>query len=224
SAEENKEACKEGNAQACLEEAKSFVRINKKEEAIKLLEENCFSRKDGPSCQFWRDFMIADGNVEKANNIMTTSCDFGVAIGCYELAWKLKKEQKSAESVTYFDKACQLGEEKSCYELGLHHLKYDRKRSLDYLISSCRGYHRQACDLREKVDKYFVQKKKCLDDNDPQACFLIASFEQDYGDKSLALKQYKKACSLGNKLACNIIKTDARVKELKKSGNSIDTI
>lgn len=224
SAEENKEACDKGNARACLEEAKSFVRINKKEEAIKLLEDNCYNKKDGASCQFWRDFMIAEGNVEKANTVMTTSCDFGVALGCHELGWKAKKEQRSGESITFFDKACELGEEKSCYELGLHHLKFNRKRSLDYLISSCRGYHRQACDLRDKVEKFFEEKKKCDDESDPQACFLIASFEQDYGDKSLALKQYKKACDLGNNLACNIVKTDEKVKELKKNGNVIDTI
>lgn len=224
SAEDNKEACEKGEARACLEEAKSFARINKKAEAIKLLEDNCYNKKDGPSCQYWRDFMLAENDVDKANSIMKTSCDFGVALGCHELAWKFKKEQKNAESLTYFDKACELGEEKSCYELGLHHLKYDRERSLNYLISSCRGYHRQACDLRDKVEKYLEQKKKCLNENDAQACFLMASFEQDYGDKLLALEQYKKACELGNNLACNIVKTDAKVKELKKSGNSIDTI
>lgn len=222
--DENKEACENGDPKACLEEAKTFVRINVQDKAEKLLEKNCYELKDGESCQYWRDLKIAEGSVESADKIMEQSCEFKVGVGCHEMAWKYKKEKNISQSLIYFDRACQLGEEKSCYELGLHHLKYDREKSMNYLISSCQGYHRQACDLKDKVEKYFIQKKACLEDNEGKACFLMASFEQDYGDKLKAMKEYQKACDMGYGLACNIVKTQEKVKEMKEKGDVVDTI
>lgn len=222
--EEIKESCQSGDPRACLDQAKSYIRINDIEEAKKLLENGCFTIKHGPSCQYWRDLSVEQGDVEKADHIMKKSCEFGVSTGCYEWAWKLKKKGVSGESTTFFDKACELGEEKSCYELGLHHLKFNRQRSLDYLTKSCKGYHRQACDLKEKVEKYFEHKEKCEKQSDGQSCFLMASFEQDYGQKALAFEQYKKACDMGYRLACNIVERKIKIDEMKERGNRIDTI
>ena len=223
-AEDIKEACSKGEPRACLEQAKSMARINQISEAEKLLEKGCYVDKHGPSCQFWRDLNVEKGEIAKANTIMTEGCQFKVALSCYEWAWHLKREDKLGDALPFFDKACKLGEEKSCYELALHHLKFNRQRSLEYLISSCQGFHRQACDLKEKVDKYFAHKDQCQNEGSGQSCFLMASFEQDYGDKELAFKQYSKACDMGYRLACNIVETDKKVKEMKEKGTRIDTI
>lgn len=223
-AESIKEACENGEPRACLEQAKSMARINQVTEAEKLLEKGCYVDKHGPSCQYWRDLNVEKGEVAKANSIMQNGCDFKVAASCYEWGWHLKREDKLGEALPFFDKACALGEEKSCYELALHHLKFNRERSLEYLISSCQGFHRQACDLKEKVDKFFTHKTKCIEGRDAQSCFLMASFEQDYGDKELAMKQYKKSCEMGYRLACNIVETEKKVKEMKAKGTRIDTI
>ncbi|MCF8059798.1 MAG: hypothetical protein K9K67_10905 [Bacteriovoracaceae bacterium] len=222
--EEIKESCQRGDAVACLDQAKTFVRINDLAQAEKLLEDGCYKSKHGPSCQFWRDLYVDKGDSVKAEKIMLQSCEFKVAIGCYEYAWKLKKSDEIGKALTYFDKACEFGEEKSCYELALHHLKYDREKSLNYLISSCRSYHRQACDLKEKVEKYFVHQKKCKEESDGQSCFLMASFEQDYGQKDQAMEQYKKSCDMGYRLACNIVEREKKIKEMKEKGTRIETI
>lgn len=223
-AEDIKEACAGGDTRACLEQAKALARINDISQAEKLLEKGCYIDKHGPTCQFWRDLNVEKGEITKANTIMQQGCDFKVAASCYEWGWHLKREDRLSEALPFFDKACELGEEKSCYELALHHLKYNRERSNEYLISSCQGFHRQACDLKDKVDKYFAHKKQCYEDNSAQSCFLMASFEQDYGDKELALKQYQKACDMGYRLACNIVETDKKVKEMKEKGQRVDTI
>ncbi len=222
--DETKEACADGDVRACLEQAKALSRTNQIAEAEKLLEKGCYLNKDGATCQFWRDLNVDKGEVSKADTIMQQSCNFGVAAGCHEWAWKTKKEDGMAQAIPFFDKACELGEEKSCYELALHHLKYNRKRSQDYLILSCQSFHRQACDLKEKVEKYFSHKEKCNTESNPHSCFLMASFEQDYGDIGLALKQYQKACDLGYRLACNIIEKKKKVRELKEKGTRIETI
>lgn len=222
--EETKEACEDGDVRACLEQAKGLARINQISESEKLLEKGCYLKKHGASCQFWRDLNVEKGNIDKADEIMKQGCEFGVAVSCYEWAWKLKKKDGMAQGITFFDKACELGEEKSCYELALHHLKFNRTRSQEYLISACQSFHRQACDLKEKVDKYFEHKDKCLNATDAHSCFLMASFEQDYGDKERALKEYQKACDLGYRLACNIVEKEKKVRELKERGTRIDTI
>lgn len=222
--EETKEACSSGDVRACLEQAKAYARINQVDEAEKLLEQSCYLKKHGSSCQFWRDLNVEKGNIDKADTIMKQGCEFGVALSCHEWAWKTKKNESMAKALPFFDKACELGEEKSCYELALHHLTYNRKRSQEYLISACQNFHRQACDLKEKVEKYFIHKDKCDNATDAHSCFLMASFEQDYGDKELALKQYQKACDLGYRLACNIVEKEKKVRELKEKGNRIETI
>lgn len=223
-AQQTNKACQTGNVKACLEEARSLVRINNIEKANQLLEKNCYTMKDGQSCQFWRDTMINSGETDFANKIMETSCEKDVAIGCHEIAWRLRRMNKNGESLIYFKKACRLQEEKSCYELGLYHLKYNREESLQHLISACKLYHRQGCDLKEKLEKYYEHKKKCDEDKVPLACFLIASLEHDLGDKELALKQYQYACKLGNSQSCDIINTLEKTKKIRKSGDKIETL
>jgi len=222
--EEIKSQCANGEQSSCLELAKGLTRLGSVDRAEEILKKSCYEQRYGDSCQFWRDIALEKEEYQKVEEIMNHSCDIGIAIGCYELAWKYKKADSLEKAIPFFDKACELGEEKSCYELGMHHLKFNRERSLTYLNESCKGYHRQACDLKEKVEKFFTHKQECNRDNSPRSCFLIASFEQDYGDRSKAMDGYRKACKMGYQLACNIVKREDKVRDLREKGEKIETI
>lgn len=218
------QACEDGDQNSCLEVAKQKYQIGAKEESYKILKKGCFEFKHGLSCQQWYNSLLTDSQIAKATEIMIEACEKGVALACHEYAWKLKKA-KDNRYVTYFDKACGMNEAESCYELGKYHLQFNRNRSYDYLKRACYGYHRKACDLRDKVEAYFDAERSCLKEDDSHACFLMASFEFDYGDRTKSFSYYKMACDKGSAHACTFLKRSKAFNDFEKQGQEkLDTI
>ncbi len=218
------QACSDGDQNSCLEVAKQKFVIGAKDQAYTLLKTGCFEAKHGASCQQWYNYLIIDSQIELAEQIMVEACDKNIALACHEYGWKLKKSKKS-EFVKFFDKACTLNEAESCYELGKYHLQFNRNRSFDYLKKACLGYHRRACDLRDKVEAFFDAESECLKKDDAHACFLMASFEFDYGDRQKSLQYYKMACDKGSAHACTFLKRSETFNQFEKEKQEdLDTI
>ncbi len=218
------QSCEAGDQNSCLEVAKQKFAIGAKDQSFAILKKGCFEFKHGLSCQQWYNYLIADSQIELATQIIDEACDKGVGLACHEYGWKLKKA-KNAQFVKYFDKACSLNEAESCYELGKYHLQFNRNRSYDYLKKSCMGYHRRACDLRDKVEAYFDAESECLKKDDAHACFLMASFEFDYGDRQKSLQYYKMACDKGSAHACTFLKRSETFNQFEKDKQKdLDTI
>lgn len=218
------QACSDGDQNSCVEVAKQKFKIGAKDQAFQLLKKGCFEFKHGASCQQWYNFLITDSQVELATKIIIQACDKGVALACHEYGWKLKKS-KNNNYVKFFDKACTLSEPESCYELGKYHLQFNRSRSYDYFKRACLGYHRRACDMRDKIEAYFDAKDECLKKDDAHACFLMASFEFDYGDQDKSIQFYKMACDKGSAHACSVLKRNETFNQYeKKNKKDLDTI
>jgi hypothetical protein len=222
--EVTKSECNNGNSKACLEVAKSLLRISDEEKAIGILSKSCLDQKDAQACGLWHETLISNGSIEEAYKISKDACALNIGLSCHQLAWKYKKENDMARSISFFTKACDNGEEKSCHELGMHHLKFDRKLSYSFFKSACKSYHRQSCDFKEKIEKFFNQQSRCNDKKVPRACFITASFEEDYGDLSLSLKMFKSACQKGSRLACDRVKKKEALQRLKENKEKIETI
>ncbi len=222
--EDTKEACLDGDQESCLLMAKNLWKIADKEKAIKVLKNSCLKEKYSPSCQQLKDFYIQLGQSTKATSLLIETCNEQTPQSCYDLAWSLDKKDEKAQAIKYFNKACEFGVEESCFHLGKLYLKVERILSLDYLKKACDRYHRQACALVKKVESFFLHKEKCLKEKSGQSCFLMASFEQDYGLESLALKAYQESCDYGYQLACNILKDKEARKKLRESGKKVETL
>lgn len=222
--EDTKEACEQGDQDSCLLMAKNFWKISSQDKAYKILEESCLKAKHSPSCQQLKEFYIEDGKIDRANSLLNETCNEDTPQSCYDLAWNLERNKESAEATKYFSKACDYGVEESCFHLGKFYLQVERLLSQDYLKKACDRYHRQACVLLKKVQSYFEHKTKCLEEKSGQSCFLMASFEQDYGLKSVARKAYEQSCEYGYKLACNIVKDLKAREKLRESGQKVDTL
>lgn len=219
-----RQACADGDQNSCVEVAKQKFQIGAKDQAFDLLKKGCYGFKHGQSCQQWYTFLVNESLVDQANEMIVAACDKGVALACHEYGWKLKKA-KNNDYVKFFDKACGLGEPESCYELGKYHLQFNRTRSYDYFKRSCLGYHRRACDLRDKIEAYFDAKDECLKKDDAHACFLMASFEFDYGDREKSIQYYKMACSKGSAHACTFLKRNETFNQFEKDKKKdLDTI
>ncbi len=210
------QACATGDQNSCIEVAKQKYQIGAKDKAYEILSKGCYEFKHGGSCQQWYNFLIQDSNIEKAEEIITKACDQGVSLACHEYGWKLKKA-KDARYVNFFDKACTMSEAESCYELGKYHLQFNRTRSFDYLKKACLGYHRKSCDLRDKVEAYYEAESECLKQDSAHACFLMASFEFDYGDRAKSLTYYKMACDKGSAHACTFLKRSEALNKFEES-------
>jgi len=222
--EDIQQACQDGDQNSCLEISKQKFKIGSKDNSYEILEKSCYEFKHGASCQQWYEYLVLESKVAQAQEMIITACDKGVSLACHEYAWKLKKAQDN-RYVTYFDKACSMNESESCYELGKYHLQFNRTRSYDYLKNACLGYHRKACDLRDKVEAYFDAESECLKRDDAHACFLMASFEFDYGDRKKAFSYYSMACNKGSAHACTFLKRSEAFHQFEKENKKdIDTI
>jgi hypothetical protein len=218
------QACQEGDQNACLEVAKQKFQIGVKEDSFTILKKSCFEHAHGPSCQQWYQYLILESKVTQAQEMILNACEKKIGLACHEYGWILRKN-KDPQFVTYFDKACTQNESESCFELGKHHLQFNRNRSYDYFKKACLGYHRKACDLRDKVEAFFEAESECLKQDDAHACFLMASFEFDYGDRAKSLTYYKMACSKGSAHACTFLKRSEAFNQFEKENKkSLETI
>lgn len=222
--EQAKIDCDAGKPQACLEIAKTYLRIKENDKAYLLLKNSCLSLKHGASCALWHEALINDGDVDEAYKLSEQACSQNIGLSCHQLAWKYKKENNLERSIKFFTRACDNGEAKSCHELGLHHLKFDRKLSYSFFGSACKSYHRQSCDFKEKLDRYFVQEKKCQEEKNARSCFVIASFEEDYGDQLKAMASFASACKIGSRLACDRVEKEKALKKLRNKKERVETI
>lgn len=224
--EQTKSECDEGKVSACVDIAKSYLRLNDRQKAFTILESACLTKKNPEACVMWHEALLDKGEIDQAYEIAQKACSLNVGISCHELAWKYKKENELSRSISFFTKACENGEDKSCHELGLHHMSFNRRLAYSFFESACKAYHRQACDFKEKIERYFSEVKKCDNENKPRACFIVASFEEDYGDKTLSLKLFSKACNKGSRLACDRLKKEKALERLRnqKEEDRIETI
>ncbi len=222
--EDTKEDCFEGDNEACLLMAKNLYKLGQTDESFEVLKRSCSQSKHGPSCIQLKEYYLAGGQIDEAMELLNDTCTPSTPDSCFDLAWNLERDKLHAKANKYFNRACEYGVAEACYHLGQFHLKFERVLSQGYLDKACKRYHRKSCVLLKKVDQYLLHKKKCQEDNSPQSCFLMASFEQDYGDREVAFSVYERSCELGYKLACNIVKTQKTKERLKKSDQRIDTL
>ncbi len=136
------------------------------------------------------------GEFEKAVELYINACNNGVAYACKEVAGLLDigmgVEASHAQAITYYDKACQLKDGESCfnmaniYFLGSHdpEIAPDEHKSFEYHYKSCSFNFGMGCNS------------------------VGVAYENGFGvekNKNMALSYYEKGCKLNTKTACENI-------------------
>lgn len=193
----------------------------KDEEEVKLYLKNlgieyrfgCFKEKKPEVCHLLGDFFEAiNKEFEKASRIYKSNCDdynFGRSChkyGSYSLVGKGGVKQDSEVSHEYFKKACELGEQKACFNdaiLNLYDTQFSRK------------------EKDHKLGISFLNK--CCEANDALCCYYYSSLyitglENGHVEKDLkkAFVYALKSCELGNVQSC------ANVSQMYRRGEGVE--
>lgn len=162
---------------------------------------------------------------DKTLEIFRKGCSLKGGASCYH-AGKFSidafKEPDYSQAMTFYKKACDLGESRGCtalddlYAQG-HTINKRYEGFAKKLAKECRDGDGRACynlgavyakdigDYKAKlVRKYY---EKACDLGDGQGCFNLGTMNQSTGEREIAAKYYQKACELGNKPGCAIAKT-----------------
>jgi len=141
----------------------------------------------------------------------------------YELGLKYYKgkdvEQNRSKAIGFFEKACDLNDNKSCTNLGSIYkdgkgVKKDKTEAIKFYKKACDlnssvacsnlGYIYDKGDGIVKNDSFAIEfYKKACNLDDAQSCFNLGLIESISKHSSKSVKLYKKACNLGYKKACS---------------------
>ncbi len=120
----------------------------------------------------------------------------------------------------YFEKACELNDAEKCKKLAEFYFKAnDLKKTLKYYSKSCKLNDAKGCMLSatfydgvikgfKKDKKAFEYYSKACELNNAKGCYALATLynESVAKDEKQMTESLKKACKLGLKEACDILK------------------
>ena len=139
------------------------------------------------------------GNIEKANEAFTTSCDLGLALSCSMMGARYEKEKDFLKSIKMYTKGCELNDAIGCKYLGDRLIK-DKKieEGISSLKKSCKLKEYSSC---EKIGAYYIDGK-----------IIKSDYKKGYS-------YMDKACNQGKReKACKVlsIMTDALINSKSK--------
>ncbi len=167
-------------------------------------------------------------NHKRAKELFERSCYLNSAKGCMGLGDIYKNgygvEANKSMAAYYYEKACNCGElddntYKACLNSGLiyyHSGKYTKAKKI--LEKTCNDNNKTSCaylgmlfykgkGVEKNIKKGLMFLKKSCDNNFSFACYnLGAIYIKDIKDYKKAQKYFKKACKIGDKESCNIVK------------------
>ncbi len=147
------------------------------------------------------------------------ACELDSPFGCRALGASYKFEKKDLSNAKkYYEKACELKDANSCYQLGLWEMQglggttKDANKALEHTLFACESDVKRNCKAvsalsEEKANIYRCEEHTKIIIN--VACSGAASiYEHGFGSVSsnneLALKYYQKACKGGLDNACSM--------------------
>lgn len=159
-----------------------------------------------PDCKAGDPFACLEGEPTVAS--ATRACALGQSRGCLVVA-----KLKPAEALTWFDKACTMGDAVGCYETGLRLTeakKPDTARAFVVLYLSCRQGHGPACTLAGTMhadgngtakdpQRAAMAFQNGCERRDPTACLLLGKRMTRPVDSATA---YELGCRLKSTEAC----------------------
>ena len=163
--------------------------------------EACY-KGDLDACAYIGKFHYEKGNIKRATNFLTKSCDGGNPLGCYHLGW-LQKERGNLEAAEInFRKSCDGGYFQGCVDLG--HLAKDTgnlDEAADSYGRACEGYI-PACgllgDVEEKrgnLDKAMAAYElRCNGGEDIRTCMKVMGSEREKGNYREVESLYRRVC------------------------------
>lgn len=188
---------------------------------------------------FYLTFFTLTSLMATDNNTLKEKCKTADAKACYEFALPLttgdnaKVQDIMEEGFSYMRKACILGEEKACTQMGLIYYKdKSYNAAKPYLKKSCANNEKRACEFMAviyrdghdtpaddvKSREYFEKACKL---KSADSCFYVAIiYRGGFGvEKSRSQEKafYKKSCDFGLKGGCE------RFTELDNEDKGIET-
>lgn len=197
--------------------------------ALAAFRKSC-ARKVPDACfalGFWQELGLGTkANQTEANVSYEKSCDLKFSPACNALGdYYLNKDnpkRDSSRALSYYQKACDMGLGSGCEEAGFLYytgegVPKDRVRSLPLFERACKANEAMSCALaggqylagegtKTNVDKAIAFYEKGCDGDVAISCVLAGQGKRARKDEPAAVKYFKKACELGEKKGCDLLK------------------
>lgn len=206
-----KKGCDGGSMQGCIVLGVIFMKTDKSE-AIRLFKQAC-DAKNTKGCINLALMKYDSGDKNEAKDLLKKACESGNAFACARQGVLENAMGNKKEAFELYKKACDGGEMLGCSDRGSAEFSNGNKDEAERLWDqACKGGEKRACEklnafLDEKIHLYQFACNK----GDMSGCYnsglALEKKADDNEAKGHILEVFQKACTGGEKRACDEIKT-----------------
>jgi TPR repeat protein len=205
-----KKACDGGAMRGCVVLG-IILKKSDKSEATRLFKKACDTNY-AKGCINLALLKYEDGDKSEAKENMKKACDQGDALGCDRQGALENELGNKKEALSLYKKSCDQGEMLGCTDQGSMEYSNGNKDEAERLWQlACSNREKNAC---EKFDSYLDEKIRlyqfACDKGDLSGCYntglALTKKDNAFEEKNNILQIFQKACTGGEKRACDEIK------------------